>query len=137
MRKPLAFKKRPGKGICPVFGCRRRHGNRKRLCELHSKRQWRLNNPEKSAFGNLRASARKRKIQFSLTYAEFLGFVSLNTYIADKGVTKNCLHIDRKDSRIGYVLSNLQILTCSENVAKENRKRFVSYFQEQEMECPF
>ncbi len=38
--------------------------------------------------------------------------------MAGRGITKNCLHVDRKDETKGYVPGNLQILTNSKNIQK-------------------
>jgi hypothetical protein len=124
--------KLPGK--CPVARCRnapRNLGTHPKSCQLcgsHAKEQWRINNPVHCAFDNLRASARKRKIGFALTFAEFKALIEPTRYMDDKGRTRFCLHIDRKDATLGYTFDNLQVLTCTENVQKEHaerRQRFV------------
>ena len=81
-----------------------------------------------AAYDNLRASARKRKIVFTLTMAHFVEVVTPTRYMDDAGRTRFCLHIDRKVTALGYVDGNIQVMTCTENVTKENderRQRFV------------
>lgn len=128
----LRKKKLPGR--CPVCRCRNAprnlsdHPTSTQLCGSHAKEQWRLNNPVHCAFDNLRASARKRKIPFSLTFDQFKAVILPTRYMDDKGKTRFCLHIDRKESTRGYEDGNIQVLTCTENVQKENaerRQRFV------------
>ena len=122
----------PGK--CKVAFCRKlprnigTHPKSHQLCGKHHKELWRINNPVHCAFDNLRASARKRKIEFTLTFDQFKAAILPTRYMDEKGKTRFCLHIDRKDATLGYTLDNIQVLTCTENVAKENaerRQRFV------------
>jgi len=121
-------------GRCPVCRCKGSprnlsdHPNSTQLCGSHAKEQWRLNNPVHCAFDNLRNAARRRKIPFSLTFDQFKVAILPTRYMADKGKTRYCLHIDRKDSARGYEDGNIQVLTCTENVLKEHaerRQRFV------------
>jgi len=117
----------PGK--CKVAFCRKlprdigTHPKSHQLCGKHHKELWRLNNPVHCAFDNLRASARKRKIEFVLTLEEFKSLVEPTRYMDDKGKTRFCLHIDRIDATKGYTFDNLQVLTCTENVLKGNAER--------------
>lgn len=123
----------PGK--CKVAFCRKlprdigTHPKSHQLCGKHYKELWRLNNPVHCAFDNLRASARKRKIEFALTLEEFKTLVEPTRYMDEKGCTRYCLHIDRIDATKGYTFDNLQVLTCTENVLKghaERRQQFVN-----------
>lgn len=128
----LRKKKIPGR--CPVSRCKGAprnlsdHPTSTQLCGSHAKQQWRLNNPVHCAFDNLRASARKRKIAFTLTFDQFKAAILPTRYMDEKGKERFCLHIDRKDSTRGYEEGNIQVLTCTENVEKEHaerRQRFV------------
>lgn len=123
------MKTHPVPGICPVARCRRRRGTKKTLCHTHHSQVWRAKSPARAAWINLQSHARERGIEFDLTFAQFLHFVTLTGYIEEKGVTSGCLHVDRIDAAKGYTADNIQVLTCSENVAKENRQRYVPYFQ--------
>lgn len=135
-----ALKKNPSPGICPVRGCRRRKGNKKRLCERHAARWWRFHNPLRAAYIQLKHHAKTRRKLFSITFEEFREFIEPTRYLDDRGNARFCLHIDRIREEDGYVSGNLQVLTCSENVAKENRRRFVAYFNRPVPDpdnCPF
>lgn len=130
----LRKKKLPGR--CPVCRCRNAprnlsdHPRSTQLCGSHAKEQWRLNNPVHCAFDNLRASARKRKIPFSLTFDQFKAVILPTRYMDDKGKTRLCMHIDRKESTRGYEDGNIQVLTCTENVQKENAERRQKFVDE-------
>lgn len=128
----LRKKKIPGR--CPVSRCKGAprnlsdHPTSTQLCGSHAKEQWRLNNPVHCAFDNLRASARKRKIVFTLTFDQFKAAILPTRYMNEKGKERFCLHLDRKDNARGYEEGNIQVLTCTENVLKghaERRQRFV------------
>lgn len=112
---------------------------RRRICNKCRSRLYRANNPIKDAFRHLRESAKKRGIEFAISYQEFEELVSKTNYINQRGTSKESLHIDRVDANKGYCAGNLQILTCSENVAKGNRERFIKgkKFNQQDNEDPF
>lgn len=140
------FKANPTPGLCPVFACRKRPRPGHKLCGMHEKRQWRANNPIRDAWLNLHHHAKQRRIACSLTFQEFETFCQCNAeYIWGKGTTKHCWHLDRIDPAKGYEPGNIQLLTCSENSAKDNRRRWVAHFQQQQQEtnnpgpvdCPF
>lgn len=123
-------------GRCPVCRCRNAprnlsdHPTSTQLCGSHHKQQWRLNNPVHCAFDNLRASARKRKIVFTLTFDHFKTVILPTRYMDEKGREKFCLHIDRKVSTRGYEDGNIQVLTCTENVIKGNAERRQKFVDE-------
>jgi hypothetical protein len=130
----MTFRKHNRPGVCPVIRCRKpprdigTHPNSHQLCGRHHKELWRLRNPVHAAYDNLRASAQKRKIVFTLTLAHFREVIEPTAYMDEKGTTRYRLHIDRIVTADGYVDGNIQVLTCTENVQKENderRQRFV------------
>lgn len=134
----LVFKKNPGPGMCPLKGCRRCQGAKKKYCDRHHQRLWRFLHPLKAAFADLRNSARQRGKEFGLSLEYFAEIAVLNGYLEGKGNTRYALHVDRIDNSLGYIPGNIQIITCAENVIKENRRRFVTYFQQDRApECPF
>lgn len=131
---PFRLRKAVLPGRCPVAFCRKAprdlgtHPKSHQLCGTHHKEKWRFENPLHAAFDNLRASARKRRIKFTLTLEQFQTLVEPTRYMDDKGRTRHCLHLDRVDVSRGYEFDNMQVLTCEENVAKghaERRQRFV------------
>ena len=130
----MIFRKTKTPGKCPVCRCRKaprdlnHRPNSSQLCGTHHKELWRLNNPVHAAYDNLRASARKRKIPFTLTFDHFKAIIEPTRYMDEKGRTRFCLHIDRIQTARGYEDGNIQVLTCTDNVQKENaerRQRFV------------
>jgi len=130
----MIYRKTRIPGRCAISRCRHAprnlgtHPKSCQLCGTHAKELWRIRNPVHAAYDNLRASARKRKKTFTLTLAEFKALIEPTRYMDDKGRTRFCLHIDRKDATLGYTFDNLQVLTCTKNVQKghaERRQGFV------------
>jgi hypothetical protein len=125
----MTYRKKKLPGKCPVIRCKHAprdlstRPNSVQLCGTHHKELWRLNNLVHAAYDNLRASARKRKIVFTLTLQHFNEIIAPTAYMDDKGKQRHCLHIDRKETALGYVDGNIQVLTCTENVQKENAER--------------
>lgn len=85
--------------------------------------KWRAENPIKSQFNTLRDSARKRRIEFSLTFEQFKTLCLSTNYHEEAGCEAHCLQIDRVDPSKGYSIDNVEVITCSENTAKGNRER--------------
>jgi hypothetical protein len=98
------------------------------LCAKCKKSDYRERNPLRYAFENIRRSAQKRRIQFSLTLEEFEAFCKETNYLKLKGNGCGFMHVDRKDSTKGYSENNIQILEHSENCSKGNRPYFQSRF---------
>jgi hypothetical protein len=109
--------------LCCVKGCRTIRAKRSRLCHGHRMAKWRRENPIVSQFNTLRDSARRRKIDFSLTLAEFSTLCELTNYHEEAGSFCDSLQIDRIDPSKGYSIDNIQVITTSENTAKGNRER--------------
>ncbi len=110
---------------------------RRKICNKCRSRLYRANNPIKHAYRSLRASAKRRSLPFTISFIEFEQLVNKTEYITNKGTTKGALHIDRIDPTKGYCAGNLQVLTCSENIAKGNRERFLGKIKEAHNEDPF
>ncbi len=79
---------------------------------------WRVNNPVRALFNNVRDNARKRKKDFTLTWEEFEPFAIESGYYGQSGRFLGCLHIDRKDPLHGYHIWNIRVLEAGENSAK-------------------
>lgn len=137
---------RPGK--CPVRFCRRDSragdGNRKpakhRLCCKHRSTLTRILDPVRTTFAEKKSNAKTRGIEWKLTLEQYREVVMQQEYMDNKGRTRHCLHLDRKDATKGYEVGNLQIITCAENVAKGNKERRKGYVHIPEVEddnCPF
>lgn len=120
-QKPIPFRMRenPVAGLCPVWRCNRRRGNRCSLCSMHHKAAWRINNPEKAAFQRLRQHARERGKPFDIDLNDFLAITNIQDYITDDGVHRHCLSLDRKDDKKGYVPGNIMVITMGQNRDKQ------------------
>lgn len=114
----------PVPGICPVKFCVRRSRKGRSLCSVHDLRKWRAQHPERAVYKALRDHARSRGIVFEITFEEFMEVAKDFPFHCEKPKErKDYLSIDRIDPRKGYVLGNIQALTVSENVSRENRFR--------------
>lgn len=71
----------------------------------------------KARLAILRARAIRKKVPFDLTLEWLTEFLLKNAYDPTEH------HIDRVKTWLGYVMGNLQILPCAENIAKGNRER--------------
>lgn len=117
--------------LCVVAYCRsKRGGNYSRLCHKHKLHKWRVENPEKYAYNNLKDSARRRRLPMTLSFAEFLEFVQSTDYMTRKGCTANDLQIDRIDASLGYQKGNLRVITTTENTVKGNQERRLAEYRE-------
>ena len=102
--------------------CTNHHRDSHKLCpSCHSRKMRRLH-PMRYAFENLRSNSKRRGIPFNLTFEQFAYFCFLIPYIQNKGITKDSLTIDRRDSTKGYTLDNLQAMTNSDNARKGIKK---------------
>lgn len=104
--------------LCPVWGCMSKRLKNDRYCSKHRKQYKKANNPEAYHYDLLKGNAKRRKVNFKLTLEEFKKFCKKTGYLNGKGRNKNKLSIDRIDPLKGYELSNLQVLTVSENSKK-------------------
>ena len=91
-------------------------------CNTCRSRRFRKNNPMKYAYYNLIANSKRRNISFTLTFQQFQQFSIRHEYIQNKGTTKESYSIDRINSRKGYSLDNIQVLTVSQNSSKGIKK---------------
>lgn len=115
-----------GKGCCPVSHCRRKsRGNGGKLCSTHHMRLWRARNPARAAFSTLRDHANARKIEFTLTFEQFLDICKLTGYVEFKGQRPQDLSMDRINFREGYVPGNIRVTTVSINLKKGNVEKTV------------
>jgi len=109
--------------ICNIKHCQRIVSRRKNICNTCYSRQWRKQNPAKAAYRTLKGNAKRRKIPFELTFAEFKNFAQHTNYLMGKGRSKDSLTIDRIDQQKGYTKDNIQVLSNSENV-----KKYLEYY---------
>lgn len=103
--------------------CRGRLHGRNCRCSKCMMRDWRAKYPVKAAYSDLRNRAKRRGIQFSLTFGQFAELCAASGYIEGKGSLRHSLQIDRIDPQLGYSWDNCQVLTASENATKGNYER--------------
>lgn len=113
----------PIPGRCVVRYCRRARHQHSRYCAKHIQRKWRANHPIIAMWRTLQDNAKRRGKEFTLTTSDFIEFLENTSYVDGRGRHRLCLHIDRKDHKLGYTRGNIQTLTCSENSTKGNREK--------------
>lgn len=89
-----------------------------------SSRRWRENNPVKYAYNNLKGSAKRRGLEFTLTFEQFEEFAVRTEYIQNKGKKRDSYTIDRINPLKGYIIENIRILPLSVN---SSRKKVLDY----------
>jgi hypothetical protein len=119
----LSGSKKPN--LCSVKFCRNEKVKGRTICHKCRMRLWRARNPMRDSFNNLRNSASKRNVSFSLSFDDFCTLCKSTGYLEGKGNFASSLHIDRKDNRKGYSADNIRVITCAENVGKGNKERRV------------
>lgn len=77
----------------------------------------------KYAFQKLRSNAKRRGKEFDLTFDQFQQFCVKTEYLVGRGRTRTGFHIDRIRDDRGYTMDNIQVLTNTENITKENTRR--------------
>lgn len=103
---------------CKTPGCRnnaRPSGAACHTCQAHG-------NPARYAYRHLKANAKRRGKEFSLTLEQFTAFAIETQYLDKRGKTATSYTIDRIDPTRGYHADNIQVLTNRENVQKQARE---------------
>lgn len=127
---------------CSVKYCRNPRHQQRTICAKCAMRKWRKDNPVTEIINTIRGRAKRKKIECTITLAEFKAFCLHNGY------TPGVHHIDRIDPTEGYHIWNIQVLGGGENIAKGNRERHSEKYQAylasrqgkaetQEMDCPY
>ena len=126
------LKKYPGEGLCCVKGCRRPAVTKGKtlggfwFCHKCWQARWRFNNPRVSTYRNLKDNARKRGLEFNLTYDYYLGMMDCAAAWDVQAETRGeIVTIDRVDPTKGYVMGNIRVVSLSENVIKGNKERYL------------
>lgn len=100
--------------------------------QFHLKHCWKCRSrwlkekhPHTYTLNQIRRSASKRKLPFTITVAQFKKFCDETNYLALKGQFPHSMTIDRKDWNEGYHIWNIQILSHAENSEEggDNRTR--------------
>lgn len=122
----FAFASGKDKHLCCVKFCRNHRIPGRLLCYRHKQGLWRLRNPMRSAYHNLKHHALARKIKFTLTFDQFKEVCDATGYLELKGNKAEDLHIDRVEANKGYSIDNIQVITCSENSKKGSYERWIT-----------
>jgi|GEM_PF-1579386 len=104
---------------CSTGGCNNRPRPGRRHCHTCSAKA----NPLRYAYRHLKANAKRRGKEFSLTLAQFEAFCIETEYLDKCGKKATSYTIDRIDPTRGYHADNIQPLTNSENVKKQAREQ--------------
>jgi len=106
---------------CITTRCTNRPQKGRLTCATCTRKKWRVQNPEKYAFFNLKYNAKRRGKIFTLTFSEFVEFAHATNYIAGRGKTAESLSIDCIIPELGYTRNNIQALSLSDNGRKADR----------------
>lgn len=106
---------------CESKGCRNSARKGRKICSTCNKRQWRVKYPMKASYETLKGNAKRRGKIFELTFEEFKDFCYETNYMAGKGRSKLSFSVDCVIPGLGYVRSNIQKLTVSDNSKKKNK----------------
>ncbi len=87
-------------------------------CSTCYNRAYYKRNPEKRTYQALKDNSKRRGKPFDLTFEEFKEFATETDYMANKGIFKKSLHIDRIIETLGYTRGNIQALPNDENIKK-------------------
>ncbi len=88
-------------------------------CSKCRMRRWRSAYPIKAHYSDLKHRAGQRGHQFDITLEEFTHFWNTSGYAEGHGKTKDSLSIDRINPNLGYSLSNIKVLTLSDNSIRQ------------------
>lgn len=111
-------------GKCGTPYCRNEKAPGRKICHKCRARRQAISNPVGYAYNNLKQNAKRRGKYFDLTLEEFTEFCRSTDYIDKKGKSRKSYSIDRIDNSKGYTISNIQILTLSENSKKSDNLPF-------------
>lgn len=107
------------RGLCVTRHCRKAHAPGRRRCYKCDKALYRLRNPVRYAFENLRRSANLRGIGFALSFEDFQDFCAASDYDPERrGCRPGALTVERVDPLRPYEPGNLRCLEFMENSAK-------------------
>lgn len=112
---------------CSTPHCRNRHAPNRSKCHKCITRKWRERYPLHDAFNNLRWSAKRRNISFTLSLEEFKTVAAKYDYINHRGKQAHSFTVDRINPLEGYHYNNVRFITNAANVAEGNRSRAMEY----------
>ena len=115
------------KDLCRIPYCRNRKEHRRTICSKHHSAWYKAAHPLRYHFNLLRCGAKRRKIEFTLTFACYERLAKESGLETSRGKMPDALSIDRKDSSKGYSDDNVRVCTISENSQKGNRYHWSPY----------
>ena len=74
------------------------------------------------AYCTLKANAKRRGKEFSLTFDQFKKFAIETNYLRGKGKQSTSYSIDRIDNERGYTIDNIMIMSLADNSRKHTKR---------------
>lgn len=87
-------------------------------CSKCRSRRFKDRFPLKYSYNLLRCGAKRRKIEFDLSYGDYAEIAQITGYALAKGKGPNGLTLDRIDHTKGYTRENLRVVEGTENYTK-------------------
>ncbi len=94
----------------------------------YSVRKWKLKNPVRYSWQSHKDNAKRRNIEFDLTFDQFKEFCEEVDLLTKKGKHKRSYTIDRIDNTKGYTIGNIQKLTRKENSSKGTKVLIYDFY---------
>lgn len=110
------------RGICITPFCRKPAKRGKSCCAMCCDRKWRAAHPEHHLWNNLKKSAKRRGVPFTLTVAEFKDFCARTGYHLKVGRNPLAFSCDRIDDRRGYSADNIRCLEFGANAGRPKER---------------
>jgi hypothetical protein len=121
LASPATMSRKRRQLTCVVAGCSNPAGKHKNKCSKCHDRAWRERYPEHHLWNNLKKSAKRRGLDFTITKGWFVSWCEMTGFHEMVGRTKGSASIDRIESWRGYHVDNIQILEVGANSAKGQR----------------
>lgn len=110
------------RGRCSTPHCRRTARQGRNICNTCRDRKWRAAHPEHHLWKNLKKSAKKRGVPFSLTVDEFKAFCARTRYHELVGRNAMAASCDRIDDTKGYSADNIRCLEYGLNAGRPKER---------------
>lgn len=112
--------------VCVVPRCTRPPGPHKRMCNTCHDRVWRERFPEHHLWNNLKKSAKKRGLPFTISLSWWVAFCEMTGFAEMVGRGKGFASIDRIENWRGYEPDNIRVLEFGANSAKHQHEALAS-----------
>lgn len=96
----------------------RNHSHGRQFCSTCRNRKFRAADPIRAAYNNLKSSATRRGLEFTITLDYFRRFCYKYKFVKNMGRTAHSYSVDRIDNTKGYIPGNIQALTIAQNSSK-------------------